>query len=132
MVSTSGLLKLLNALVMTEFPGQNLVSPGINLASWISISTCLPAFCKFRPRERELESKSLDEPLGSKCIIEASTLFDSDSRLRSSFFSLLCLSFCNCLNLSCNKAMEVPTMVGSLLCLPICRTLSRVGDNGRV
>uniref|UniRef100_A0A0A0K3U6 Uncharacterized protein n=1 Tax=Cucumis sativus TaxID=3659 RepID=A0A0A0K3U6_CUCSA len=107
---------------MNEFPSSNLVSPGIDLASWISISTCLPAlFSKFKPRERELESKSLevDEPFGSKCIIEASTLLDSNSRLRSSFLSLLCLFFCNCLNLSCNSAMEVPTMVGSLLCLPI-------------
>lgn len=109
---------------MNEFSGPNLVSLGTDLASWISISTCLPSLCfKFKPRERELESKTLkvNEPFGSgsKCIIEASTLFDSNSRLRSSFLSLFCLFFCNCLNLSCNRAMEVPTMVGSLSCLPI-------------
>lgn len=46
-------------------------------------------------------------------------LSDDDNNLTSSFPSLFCFTFSNCLNLSWRRAMEEFTMVGSSSCLPI-------------
>ena len=55
---------------------------------------------------------------GSKCPL-GDTLSLSDNIFMSSFSSLLSFTFCNCLNLSCKRAMEELTLVASPLCLPI-------------
>lgn len=91
--------------------------------------------CKSSPRESDswgvflwswgkIVSDWKDCLLGSKL----ETLSVSDKNFWSSLSSLLSFTFCNCLNLSCKRAMEELTMVGSPFCLPIEEELFGVGN----
>ena len=121
-VSTSEFSKLLDVLAIAAPLGRKSVKVGLFMA-WTS--ACL--VCKFSSREgesRRVDQFGLviwgwkDNFEGSKCVVGI-ILSVSANRFRSSFSSLRSLTFSSCLNLSCRRAIEELTMVGSLLCLPI-------------
>lgn len=127
-VSRSELSKLFEALAAEAavvLLGHEIVEGCVIMAQW---STCL--VCKLSPRESEWSAEELGLAIsdwienfaGSKCLIEPTLWWwwsVSDNIFRSCCSSLLSFTFCNCLNLSCKRAMEELTTVGSELSLPI-------------